>query len=196
MCVHAGPQVLCGAGRWASKVGRSHVHGNPWSQGSAAGTTSAKQLKALPSRQLPVPPPPHHCPLWALPSPSGHPCPSHHSTRRIPPAKGTDCNISFPSHLESTSQVIADRLFSILQPAQMICQLLEASLKHEIKTLLLSPPPTPENKHTHTSHTRDPSNRQSKGHCPCSMVSVTGESLLGYLPSPRTGWHSSAGLKA
>lgn len=41
--------------------------------------------------------------------------------------------------------------------------------------------------HTYISHTGDPSDRPSKGHCPCSMVSVTGESLLGYLPSPRTG---------
>lgn len=161
MCVHAGPQVLRGAGRWASKVGRSHVHDNPWSQGSAAGTTSAKQLKALLSHQLPVSPPLDHCPLWALPSPSGHPCPSHHSARRISPAKGTDCNISFPSHLESTSKVIADRLFSILQLAQMTCQLLEASLKHEIKTLLLSPPPTPENKHTHTHKSHQGSKRQT-----------------------------------
>lgn len=74
LCAHAGPQLLRGASGWASEVGRSHVHGQPWSQGPPTGwgdnfckATESFPVSPRPVKQLTRTPPLYHGLPWALP---------------------------------------------------------------------------------------------------------------------------------
>lgn len=135
--------------KWAGAMptdnpeGRAHPQGQPLQSNRKLSLSLQDQLSSSSEQLHSTTASPGLFPLLvAIPAhlyttPGG--CPQ----QRAPPI----ATFFFPSHFKSfglsASKVTADRLFSILQLAQMACHVLEMSLKHKIKTLLLSLPQHP-----------------------------------------------------